>query len=488
MRVWSSAPGPSCLAGAVKPTTGGAGRLGPVRAVLPAGSGALSATAFAQMSRQALFRPGLGQGSGLRWPTPSNCFDARSDAAIRSLWGALDETGLEPGACHVADEPSAHHPAGGAVYRPEVDDALRARRARFPFGCRSSGAAGVRRPAPDAGFGSSCRRRSCWTCTRPSTGGARCIWPETLRAQPTRALDATRHPGAAVRRGRDRSGAGRCQPDGCRQTLGISRLRSPVCAAGTRTRASTICWWANLSCVNQPAHPTLPDILAQAREQVLERGRGLSREQVLEVLKLSDDRLEGTARPGPRGPHARWCGPEVEVEASSASRPAGARRTATSAPSPGCSPPRYVARGSTSRAWLRRPSRPRRPAPRSSASLPQYGPRRAAAGPGRRGHRGDPRRGGIHIACSLGMLQLRAGGAACSDGCAPLQPQPWRPRSFFPEVVTTHLGGTLGDAAGMVRDAGMEVCCGGILGMGRRWSSAPSSPPISPNSTPTRCR
>ena len=55
------------------------------------------------------------------------------------------------------------------------------------------------------------------------------------------------------------------------------------------------------------------DILAQAREQVLERGEGLSREQVLAVLQLPDDQLEdllGLAHEV----RMRWCGPEVEVE------------------------------------------------------------------------------------------------------------------------------------------------------------------------------
>jgi biotin synthase len=34
------------------------------------------------------------------------------------------------------------------------------------------------------------------------------------------------------------------------------------------------------------------DILAVARQQVLERGDGLSQDQVLQVLQLPDDRLE----------------------------------------------------------------------------------------------------------------------------------------------------------------------------------------------------
>src|SRR3954467_10050251 len=57
-------------------------------------------------------------------------------------------------------------------------------------------------------------------------------------------------------------------------------------------------------------------ILETAREQVLERGEGLGEGQVLEGLRLPDERLEGAG--GARAPapdvRMRWCGPEVEVE------------------------------------------------------------------------------------------------------------------------------------------------------------------------------
>jgi biotin synthase len=39
-------------------------------------------------------------------------------------------------------------------------------------------------------------------------------------------------------------------------------------------------------------------------------------------------------------------------------------------------------------------------------------------------------------------------------------------RSHFPNVVTTHTWEERFDTLSMVRTAGMEVCCGGILGMG----------------------
>ncbi|MGI9124797.1 MAG: biotin synthase BioB, partial [Mycobacterium sp.] len=70
-----------------------------------------------------------------------------------------------------------------------------------------------------------------------------------------------------------------------------------------------MCWWANLFTVTQAA----VDVLAQAREQVLERGEGLSRDQVLEVLRLPDDRLEELLALA-HEVRMRWCGPEVEVE------------------------------------------------------------------------------------------------------------------------------------------------------------------------------
>ena len=56
------------------------------------------------------------------------------------------------------------------------------------------------------------------------------------------------------------------------------------------------------------------DVLDLAREQVLERGEGLTQEQVLAVLQLPDDRLEELLALA-HEVRMRWCGPEVEVEA-----------------------------------------------------------------------------------------------------------------------------------------------------------------------------
>src|SRR4029078_118162 len=55
------------------------------------------------------------------------------------------------------------------------------------------------------------------------------------------------------------------------------------------------------------------DVLGLAREQVLERGGGLSQGQVLAVLQCPDDRLEELLALA-HEVRMRWCGPEVEVE------------------------------------------------------------------------------------------------------------------------------------------------------------------------------
>ena len=39
-------------------------------------------------------------------------------------------------------------------------------------------------------------------------------------------------------------------------------------------------------------------------------------------------------------------------------------------------------------------------------------------------------------------------------------------QSYFPQVVTTHSCEERWDTCEMVREAGMELCCGGLVGMG----------------------
>ena len=65
--------------------------------------------------------------------------------------------------------------------------------------------------------------------------------------------------------------------------------------------------------IQPPVLPARRDILATAREQVLERGEPLAEAQLLEVLQTPDDRL-GELLALAHQVRMRWCGPEVEVE------------------------------------------------------------------------------------------------------------------------------------------------------------------------------
>jgi biotin synthase len=72
----------------------------------------------------------------------------------------------------------------------------------------------------------------------------------------------------------------------------------------------------------------------------------------------------------------------------------------------------------------------------------------------------------INIACSLGMLTQEQVDELAGMGVHRYNHNLETARSHFPEVVTTHTFQERWNTLTMVRDAGMEVCCGGIVGMG----------------------
>jgi len=73
---------------------------------------------------------------------------------------------------------------------------------------------------------------------------------------------------------------------------------------------------------------------------------------------------------------------------------------------------------------------------------------------------------GINVACSLGMLTQAQVDELAAIGVHRYNHNLEAARSYFPQVVTTHTWEERWETLCMVRAAGMEVCCGGILGMG----------------------
>jgi biotin synthase len=73
---------------------------------------------------------------------------------------------------------------------------------------------------------------------------------------------------------------------------------------------------------------------------------------------------------------------------------------------------------------------------------------------------------GLEVACSLGLLTKEQAERLAAAGVKRYNHNLEAPRALFPSIVTTHTYDDRVDTAHLAIDAGMELCCGGILGMG----------------------
>jgi len=208
------------------------------------------------------------------------------------------------------------------------------------------------------------------------------------------------------------------------------------------------------------------DIIALAREQVLDRGEGLDQDQVLEVLRLANDRLEELLALA-HEVRMRWCGPEVEVEGIISLKTGGCPEDCHFCSQSGLfsSPVRS--------AWLDVPSLVEAAKQTAKTGATEFCIVAAVRGPDERllaqvaaGIEAIRNEVDIQIACSLGMLTQEQVDRLAAMGVHRYNHNLETARSYFGNVVTTHTWEERWDTLSMVRDAGMEVCCGGILGMG----------------------
>ena len=210
----------------------------------------------------------------------------------------------------------------------------------------------------------------------------------------------------------------------------------------------------------------MSDILAVAREQVLERGVGLDQDQTLQVLQLSDDHLDELLALAHEVRMA-WCGPDVEVEGIISLKTGGCPEDCHFCSQSGlfASPVRS--------AWLDVPSLVEAAKQTAKSGATEFCIVAAVRGPDERlmaqvaaGIEAIRNEVDIHIACSLGMLSPEQVEQLSAMGVHRYNHNLETARSFFTNVVTTHSWEERWDTLQMVREAGMEVCCGGILGMG----------------------
>lgn len=212
--------------------------------------------------------------------------------------------------------------------------------------------------------------------------------------------------------------------------------------------------------------PTRTDILDLARDQVLRRGVGFDRDRTLEVLRLPDERLEellGVAHEV----RMEWCGPEVEVEGIVSLKTGGCPEDCHFCSQSGlfASPVRA--------ARLDIPSLVEAAKQTAKTGATEFCIVAAVRGPDERlmaqvaaGVAAIRNEVDIQVACSLGMLTQEQVDQLTAMGVHRYNHNLETARSHFPNVVTTHTWEERFETLRMVREAGMEVCCGGILGMG----------------------
>ncbi len=210
----------------------------------------------------------------------------------------------------------------------------------------------------------------------------------------------------------------------------------------------------------------MADVLDTAREQVLEHGRGLDADQVLAVLHLPDERTAEALDLAHRV-RTRWCGPEVEVEGIVSVKTGGCPEDCHFCSQSGLfsSPVRA--------AWLDIPSLVAAAVETAATGATEFCIVAAVRGPDERlmaqmrdGVAAIRAAVDINVAASLGMLTQDQVDDLAAMGVHRYNHNLETARSYFPNVVSTHTWQERWDTLSMVRDAGMEVCCGGIVGMG----------------------
>jgi biotin synthase len=210
----------------------------------------------------------------------------------------------------------------------------------------------------------------------------------------------------------------------------------------------------------------MPDtVLAQA-QRVLETGTGLDDAGVLGVLRLPDDELPAILELAHQV-RMRWCGPEVEVEGIVSLKTGGCPEDCHFCSQSGLftSPVRAV--------WLDIPALVEAAEQTAATGATEFCIVAAVRGPDERlmaqvrdGVAAIRAAVDINIAASLGMLTQAQVDDLVALGVHRYNHNLETARSHFPNVVTTHSWEERWDTLRMVRDSGMEVCCGGILGLG----------------------
>jgi biotin synthase len=209
------------------------------------------------------------------------------------------------------------------------------------------------------------------------------------------------------------------------------------------------------------------DLLDRGRRQVLDQGDGLGEPDVLRCLQLPASALPEMLALA-HEVRRRWCGDEVEVEGIVSVKTGGCPEDCHFCSQSGLfdSPVRAARLDIPAMVQAARETR--------ATGASEFCIVAAVRGPderllatvraGIKAIRADGN--DIQIACSLGILTADQLDDLIAMGVHRYNHNLETARSHFAAVVTTHTWDERYATLELVRDAGLEVCCGGILGMG----------------------
>ena len=209
-----------------------------------------------------------------------------------------------------------------------------------------------------------------------------------------------------------------------------------------------------------------PEVLAVARKQVLERGVPLDEGQILRVMRTADETLPDLLALA-HDVRMKWCGPEVEVEGIVSIKTGGCPEDCHFCSQSGqfTSPVRSV--------WLNVPELVKAAEQTAATGASEFCIVAAVRGPDERlmtqmreGVKAIKEAVDIEVAASLGMLTQEQVDDLVDMGVHRYNHNLEAARSYFPQVVTTHSWEERWDTCLMVRESGMELCCGCLVGMG----------------------
>jgi biotin synthase len=210
----------------------------------------------------------------------------------------------------------------------------------------------------------------------------------------------------------------------------------------------------------------MTDILDIARRDVLEGGRGLAEHEILEVLRLGDEAVDEALQLA-HEVRMRWCGPEVEVEGIVSLKTGGCPEDCHFCSQSG----RFETPVRAARIDI--PTLVEAARQTAATGATEFCIVAAVRGPDERlmvkvreAIEAVRETVDINIACSLGILTPEQADELEAMGVHRYNHNLEAARSYFPQVVTTHTWEERAETLRLVRERGMEVCCGCIIGMG----------------------